>query len=151
MIAIARIRHAASPRTSRGSQTLAALPTAELERRFGETLDACSHRLDAWITALATGRCRRCAARRRAGCHRRRVRLGRGRAAGRRRAAAPGGFIHAPSAAHASAAAILRNGYLSRGGTGSAYAVDLSSARVRDALGLLDGTRQGEPLAALLG
>src|SRR5204863_3731650 len=34
--------------------TLATLPTAELERRFGETLDACSHRLDAWVTALAT-------------------------------------------------------------------------------------------------
>ena len=36
--------------------TLAALPTAELDRRFGETLDACSHRLDAWITAAATDR-----------------------------------------------------------------------------------------------
>src|SRR5438067_1994128 len=36
--------------------TLAILPTAELQRRFGETLDACSHRLDAWITALASER-----------------------------------------------------------------------------------------------
>ncbi len=32
------------------------LPTAELERIFGETLDLSSHRLDAWITSLATKR-----------------------------------------------------------------------------------------------
>ena len=32
---------------------LAGLPTAELERLFGETLDACSHRLDAWLTGVA--------------------------------------------------------------------------------------------------
>ncbi len=35
---------------------LAALPTAELDRLLTETLDACSHRLDAWMTALATDR-----------------------------------------------------------------------------------------------
>jgi hypothetical protein len=35
---------------------LAALPTAELDRLLTETLDTCSHRLDAWITALATAR-----------------------------------------------------------------------------------------------
>ena len=32
---------------------LAALPTAELDRLLTETLDACSHRLDVWITAIA--------------------------------------------------------------------------------------------------
>jgi hypothetical protein len=35
---------------------LAALPTAELDRLLTETLDVCSHRLDAWITGLATAR-----------------------------------------------------------------------------------------------
>jgi hypothetical protein len=35
---------------------LATLPTAELDRLLTETLDTCSHRLDAWITALATSR-----------------------------------------------------------------------------------------------
>jgi hypothetical protein len=35
---------------------LAALPTAELDRLLTETLDVFSHRLDAWITALATER-----------------------------------------------------------------------------------------------
>ena len=32
---------------------LAALPTAELDRLVTETLDACSHRLDVWATAIA--------------------------------------------------------------------------------------------------
>jgi hypothetical protein len=35
---------------------LAGLPTAELDRLLTETLDICSHRLDAWVTALATAR-----------------------------------------------------------------------------------------------
>lgn len=33
---------------------LASLPTAELDRLFTESLDACSHRLDVWVTAIAT-------------------------------------------------------------------------------------------------
>jgi hypothetical protein len=33
---------------------LATLPSAELERLFTETLDACSHRYDAWATSIAT-------------------------------------------------------------------------------------------------
>ena len=129
---------------------LAGLPTAELDRRFGESLDACSHRLDAWITAVATQRLWSLRASAPAGCH-----LGAfGWAENIRPAPSgppAGGYIHAPSAAQAAAAAVLRSGYLSRGGSGSAYQVNLSSARVRDALELLDATRQGEPLAALLG
>ena len=39
-------------RTSLGR--LANLPTAELDRLLTETLDACSHRLDVWATAIAT-------------------------------------------------------------------------------------------------
>jgi len=37
---------------------LGQLPDAELERLFSETLDLCSHRLDAWITSLFTARLR---------------------------------------------------------------------------------------------
>jgi len=33
---------------------LATLPTAELDRLVTETLDACSHRLDVWVTAVTT-------------------------------------------------------------------------------------------------
>ena len=131
-------------------QGIASLPSAELHRRFGETLDACSHRLDAWITSLATERLyvlRKTGA---SGCHT--GAFGWVEAV-RADPATPtvGGFIHAPSAAQASAAAILRNGYLSRGGGDSPYAVNLDSARVRSALALLDGVRGGEPLSALLG
>ena len=35
---------------------LATLPTAELDRLLTESLDACSHRLDVWVTSLATRR-----------------------------------------------------------------------------------------------
>ena len=66
---------------------------------------------------------------------------------------AAGGFVQAPSLAHASTAAILRSRYLlektSEGG--EAFAIDLSSARVRQAQWLLDGMRQGQSLGALLG
>jgi hypothetical protein len=69
-------------------------------------------------------------------------------------AAAPNdpGFIHAPSLNQASAAALLRNAHLSHGGrTDSAYAVELTSGRVRLARDLFDGVRQGQPIGALLG
>jgi hypothetical protein len=130
---------------------LANLPTADLERRFTETLDACSHRLDAWITALASQKLWTLRTATPNGCHLGGFSWAEDVRPSEPAAAVSGGYIHAPSAAQASAAAILRNGFLSRGGTGSAYAVDLSSARVSEALRLLDGTRQGEPLAALLG
>jgi hypothetical protein len=54
--------------------------------------------------------------------------------------------------AHAAAAAVLRNAYLTRSGQdGARYAIDLSSQRVRTALWLLDTVRQGQPLGAVLG
>lgn len=63
------------------------------------------------------------------------------------------GYIHAPSLNHAVAAAILRNGYLSNATPQNpdALAVNLSSARVRTALGVLEGLRNGQSLGALLG
>jgi len=62
------------------------------------------------------------------------------------------GYIHAPSLAHATTAAVLRSGYLThRDGTQPAMQIDLSSDRVRLALHLLDGVRTGQSLGALLG
>ncbi len=58
------------------------------------------------------------------------------------------GLIHAPSLNHATTAAVLRNGYIANGGQ---LAVNLSSRRVRLALGILEGMRNGQPLGALLG
>lgn len=133
--------------------TLAGTPTAELARLTSETLDTCSHRLDAWITSLAS---RRLAEMRAA--HDEGVCLGAyGWVENLRRRTTPragtaGGFIHAPSAAHAATAAVLRNAHLTRtGAMRDQAAVDLSSTRVRSALELLDGVRQGQPLGAILG
>lgn len=141
-----------------------------LELLLGEALDACSHRLDAWLTGVATRRLYALRARRPRGVH-----LG---AYGlvedlERRTARPpavnappgvpagtvtdphnAGYVHAPSLAQATTAAVLRSGHLSHaaGDPGAAsFAVDLSSDRVRLALNLLDGVRAGQPLGALLG
>jgi hypothetical protein len=136
-------------------QQLEQLPTAELDRLIAEALDTCSHRLDAWITSLAAKRLDELRAQQPAGSH-----LGAfgwvedlRPAAGRPDAEPPemGGFIHAPSMSHAATAAILRNAYVSQSGQPDRYAIDLSSTRVRGALQLLDGVRQGQPLGAVLG
>jgi hypothetical protein len=145
------------------------LPTAELDRLFGETLDLVSHRIDAWIMAFAN---RRLFAMR-SGSTASNVHLGAYGWVENIKPAAPiivtvpglgnvpeqaftGGFIQAPSMTHASAAAVLRSGHMSmknENGTQSAgaYAVDLSSERVRMARRLFEGVRNGQPLGALLG
>jgi hypothetical protein len=64
-----------------------------------------------------------------------------------------GGFVLAPSLNHAVTAAVLRNGYLANATPDApgALAVNLSSERVRLALGMLEGMRGGQSLGALLG
>lgn len=156
-------------------KTLSDLPTAELERLFTETLDVCSHRLDAWITSLSTQRLARMRAEKPMG-----VQLGAfGWAESVKPAAGvttttlsdgrvvrtyeppatttledyrPGGYIHAPTPDHAAAAAILRNAFLSRRGEAKGrFGIDLSSKRVRLALDLLEEVRQGQHVGAVLG
>ncbi len=128
---------------------LAGLSQAELERLAAETLDCCSHRLDAWLTSLAASRLER-------------VREtvtgtyvgGFGWLEDVRPRDDPGslGYLHAPSITHAASAAILRSGYLAhRGDDAGALALDLSSQRVARALALLDGMREGQAIGALLG
>jgi hypothetical protein len=148
-------------------QTLATVPTAELERLFTETMDLASHRLDAWLTAFAT----------------RRLALMRARqvndhafptgsylggwgyvenlrpaakttdaATGLPIQVSSGGLIHAPSVTHAAAAGVLRNGHLThKEEDGRKCAVDLSSARMRAAQLVLDELRAGQNLGAVLG
>ncbi|MDP9351713.1 MAG: VCBS repeat-containing protein, partial [Chloroflexota bacterium] len=130
-------------------------PTAALERLCAESLDLGSHRLDAWITACATQRLWQmrqvpeAAVGLQLGGYGWVEKLHRKDDGG----SASAGYIHAPSLAHATTAAILQSGYLSHQGsnTGDLLALDLSSERVRLALWLLDGVRQGQPLGALLG
>lgn len=66
---------------------------------------------------------------------------------------ANGGYVFAPSLNHAVTAAVLRNAYISNAkkGKDSLFAVNLSSRRVRTALSFLEGIRNGQNLAALLG
>jgi hypothetical protein len=148
-------------------QALVGLPTAELERLFTETLDACSHRLDAWVTSLAASRLATLRGQAPGGVYlgcygwvhdlrpdppaeRVEVVLGDGSTALARTDS--GGYVYAPSMLHGATAAVLRSAYLSRSGPQQRqYAVDLSSRRVRVALGLLDAVRDGQPLGAVLG
>lgn len=141
---------------------LATLPTARLERLFAEHLDLCSYRLDAWKIGQAYSRLKKLRQTQAEGIH-----LGAfgwlenvGRAGqdvadysqAPRTDAANKGFIHAPSLNHATAAAILRQGYKSQQDAGAGdFAVDLSSHRVRYALDLLEGVREGQTINALLG
>jgi hypothetical protein len=150
---------------------LAPLPTAELERLFTETLDCVSHRLDAWITSLAAQRLAQMRAQRDqiAGCfvgaygwvenlkpeRAQTVTVG-----GQILRTTPGGYVQAPSMAHAATAAVLRNAYLTHIGDkdpatastdASPYAIDLSSAQVRMGRFVLDSVRNGQPVGAVFG
>lgn len=147
---------------------LQGLAPAQLERLLKGTLDVASHRVDAWITSLATRRLSAMRTKTSAG-----LRIGgygwvlnlKPNASQAPVATPEGesgpvfsvqgdpGFIHAPSVMQAQTAALLRNSHLNhaREGAESLFAVDLSSRRVRLATTLLDGVRQGQPLGALLG
>ncbi|MEV5081171.1 hypothetical protein AB0K74_20805 [Streptomyces sp. NPDC056159] len=126
-------------------------PFTVMERLLGECLDLASHRLDAWITSLATVRLQamRSDTRRPTG-----VQLGAygwvehlSPQEGRRSE----GYVLAPSLAQATTAAVLHSGVLSHPSDPGAFAVNLSSSRMRAAMATLDGVRQGQPLGALLG
>ncbi|MFN8499165.1 MAG: hypothetical protein U0641_15050 [Anaerolineae bacterium] len=148
---------------------LQTLPPARLEQLLSGTLDLCSHRLDAWMTSFAT---KRLAEMRQASPTgvlfggygwvmnlkpadaQTPIPTPPGEQAPVFQSASNPGFVHTPSLAQASTAAILRSGHLAHAG-GSApndlLAIDLSSERMRLAMWLLDGVRQGQPLGALLG
>ncbi len=133
--------------------TLAGRSPVELELRLRETLGLASHRLDAWITGLAS---RALGALREEG--RATLRVGGfgwveglvPDATGTRESQ---GFVHAPSLEHAATAAVLRSGWNAHGShdPGSSMAVDLRSERVRTAAYLLDGVRRGGTLGDLVG
>jgi hypothetical protein len=155
-------------------ERLARRPTAALERAFAEHVDCVSYRLDAWKQGLLAWQLERMRA---AGEGHDGTYLGaygwledvkpEGKTFTPVKLAAevdalinkPGdapllrestnlGLIHAPSLNHATTAAVLRNGYQANDGR---MAVDLSSKRVRLAMGILEGMRVGQSLGALLG
>jgi hypothetical protein len=147
---------------------LQGLSPATLERYLAGTLDVASHRVDAWITSLASRRLAALRAQRPAGLRlggygwvldlkpsatQTRVPTPAGETGDVFATADQSGFVHAPSVTQAQTAALLRNAHLthSRAGAPDLFAVDLSSRRVRLARMLFDGVRQGQPLGALLG
>lgn len=147
------------------------LDSERLQLLLQGTLDLAAHRLDAWATSFASERL----VQMRASAAPQGLYIGgygwvenlkpaatemllstlpADEAAPLRAAVNDSGFIHAPSMAHAATAALLRNAQLGASGVPQSdgpFAIELSSRRVREAQWLLDGVRQGQPLAALLG
>jgi hypothetical protein len=147
---------------------LQSLSPEQLQRLFTGTLDLASHRIDAWLTSLASRRLQRVRERNATGIHiggygwvlnlkpesrQTAVDTPAGEAGAVFARADDSGFIHAPSIMQAQTAALLRNTHLThaRADARDMFAVDLSSRRVRLANRLFDGVRQGQPLGALLG
>ena len=130
---------------------LGAVPPDQLEWAFRGHLDLFSARLDAWWTSLADRRLAAHRATRPSGVH-----IGcwgwiedlRPDPAGSDSL----GYVHAPSLAHATTAAILRSGRQAhQDESGALFDIEITSARTRDALALLRGVAQGQRIAALLG
>ena len=146
----------AQARLAEVEAAMRSLSTASTSARriaVAEALDCASHRFDAWATALVT---RRLADRRRTvpqgillGAYGWVENLRPGATTTR-----DGGYLLAPSVAQAATAGVLRSAYLhhnpSADGSG-AFAIDLTSTRVRNSLSLLQGIRNGQTLGALLG
>lgn len=135
-----------------GLGDLAKLPAERLGELTREALDLCSHRLDAWLTAIANRRLAALRATRSDGIHIGAYGIVTELVRQQAPAASPGGFVHVPTVGHAATAALLRSGHLAhRDSAPGAFAVDLRSARVRLARELLDAVRDGEPLAEAIG
>jgi hypothetical protein len=155
------------PRAERQVRTLTALetvPAEELSLLTAETVDLFSHRLDAWITSLATRRLRDLRAAQPRGCH-----IGgfgwveslKPAPSAPPMPSPPPGFtdvivreddtyVLAPSLHHAASAAVLRAGFDSHTDA-QAFGVNLKSGRSRRARWIVDGVRAGQSLGALLG
>jgi hypothetical protein len=128
----------------------------ELGQAFRSTLDLYSHRLDAWITSLATKRLDEMREQSPQGVH-----IGAygvvddllpDSARPADQAADSYGYVHAPSLQQAATAAILRSGHLAnKQASGSPFNIDLRSHRVKRARRLLEGLSSGQWMAALLG
>jgi hypothetical protein len=141
-------------------KAFALLPAvSDLERLVSETLDVSSHRLDAWMTAFASHRLAAMRAAQTQSCQKpignclggygwlENVTPG-----GSGPPAGNAGYVHAPTKAHANAAALLRCGFVAHQSLATdKYAVDLSSERARRAQRLIEEVRAGQPVGAALG
>jgi hypothetical protein len=170
---------ASLPQAAQFSAQLAALdvlqqaPTAALERLLAEHIDTCSYRIDSWLLGLASlrlnslrknpGTCLGAYAWleevRPAATPLEPVELPAAIAeqfpgdAPLEMDPANGGYILAPSIPQSKTAAVLRSGYVANATAENpqTLSVNLTSDRVRLALSLLEGIRNGQSLGALLG
>ena len=129
---------------------LRARPAAEVDHALRGLLDIGSHRLDAYLTALATRRLAAMRKLRPVGTH-----VG---GYGVVHDLAPQttpdseGYVHLPSTDHAVTASILRAGHMAnRDDDPNAFAVRLTSARMRAAIGVSDAMARGQSPSAVLG
>jgi hypothetical protein len=135
---------------------LAARPAGELDQALRTTLDAAAHRLDAWITSLATKRLDQMREAVPTGLHIGAFGIVEDLVPDARLASQRGadslGYVHAPSVQQAVTACVLRSGHLAnREAAAGAFNLDLRSRRVKDAKRLLEGIANGQSMAALLG
>jgi len=144
-------------------RAITAVPVTRLPELLLEVIDVYSHRLDAWVTSLASRRLAELQAAGAGGVRiggygwvedlrppqpREEVELG--AEDGVAVVSAQDGYIHAPSLQHAASAAVLRSGFLGHPGE-ETFAVNLTSRRARVARWLLGGVRRGQSLGSLLG
>ena len=122
-----------------------------VDRQFAGAIEALTHRVDSWVTSLATTRLRALRESQQTG-----IRLGaygwlvdvEPTAPGARKADA--GWVLTPSLTHAATAAVLHSGWAAHSHP-DAFAVDLTSDRVRRAQAVLTALRDGRTLEELLG
>ena len=144
-------RTKALPNAKHHFTTLAGLDRRTLELLMRQTIGLGTHRLDAWMTSLASHHLDTMRADRPTGIQIgafawvRNLRPSAGRISN--------GFVHAPSLAHATTAAVLRSAWHAHGtdASTSSAAVNANSARIRQAEWILGGIRNGQGLGELLG
>lgn len=157
-------------------QHLKRVPTGGLEILLAEHLDLCSYRLDAWLLGLVHQRLQKQRSQQPAGIflgaygYVENLRRDTGKTVYNQPAklanfkletgkpvlhdAGNDGFIHCPSIAQSITAAVLRNAYrtnVTDEDITNRLAVNISSARVRTALQLVEGINNGQEMGALLG
>jgi len=134
-------------------------PAPEVDQALRGLLDAGSHRLDAWITSIATRRLQTQRTNQPNGLHLGCYGVVHDLVLDPTHVSSEG-YLHVPSADHAVTAAVLRAGHLANRDTDPGtdtdpdhepFAVQLTSGRVREAMGIVEGMIAGQPASALLG
>ncbi|MDN3657348.1 hypothetical protein QWZ08_16980 [Ferruginibacter paludis] len=163
--------------TRQAITTLKRATTKELDLLMAEHIDLCTYRLDSWLLGFVAKRLQQQRAKQPAGVflgaygyvENLRRDKGKDKFADQKTLAnfkldatkpvyhdtSNQGFIHGPSIGQAITAAVLRNAYMTNNTSAediaNRLAVNISSGRVRMAMQLIEGIRNGQELGAILG